>query len=247
MTLTNDEVLIGNFNIKRPKLFEIPKLEQINTEQGRYYLLEGSNTKFYSVTGMLGDDPEKKKGLQKWRNKIGSENASKISKFASSRGTRLHDLFEQYLSNLPIQKDEIFPHVNELFVASKPILDSNITAIHALEERLYSKKLQLAGTVDGIIEWNGKLSIIDFKTSKKTKEKKWILDYFLQCSAYSLMLKEITNIKIDQIIIFIAVDGKKYPQVFIESATKYSPLLLKRVFEYFNRNNIAVPPIFENL
>jgi len=85
---------------------------------------------------------------------------------------------------------------------------------------LYSHHLKVAGRVDCIAEYDGKLSIIDFKTSSKLKEENWIKGYFMQCSAYAVMYEERTGIPVSQIVIMIAVDSE-HPQVFIKKRNDY--------------------------
>ena len=80
--------------------------------------------------------------------------------------------------------------------------------------------LQLAGRVDLIAEWDGKLSIIDFKTSRKLKQKKWIESYFMQAAGYAQMFYELTGIVISNLVILIAVDQEQ-PQVFVEQKQDY--------------------------
>ena len=97
----------------------------------------------------------------------------------------------------------------------KPIIDSSINNVVMQECPLYSDYLEVAGTVDCIAEWNGKLSIIDFKTSRKPKKKEWIDNYFMQTAAYAVMFEERTKQPVDQLVILITVDGEE-PQIFIE-------------------------------
>ena len=85
---------------------------------------------------------------------------------------------------------------------------------------MYSHHLKVAGRVDCIAEYDGKLSIIDFKTSSKLKEESWIKGYFMQCSAYAVMYEERTGIPVSQIVIMIAVESE-HPQVFIKKRNDY--------------------------
>lgn len=96
----------------------------------------------------------------------------------------------------------------------QPHLDC-INNIHALEDKLFSDYLEVAGTVDCIGEYDGNLSVIDFKTSSRLKSKDDIHDYFMQCSAYAVAFEELTNIPVSQLIIIMAVDDKQ-PLVFFE-------------------------------
>ena len=124
----------------------------------------------------------KKQAILEWRNKVGEEEANKISKRASTRGNKCHKLCELYLSNEDIRKYKDDVLSMGLFYQIKPHLDS-INNIHAIEAPLHSKLLKLAGRVDCIAEYKGKISVIDFKTSTKEKKEEWVENYFIQGSA----------------------------------------------------------------
>ena len=90
----------------------------------------------------------------------------------------------------------------------------NINNIVGLEIPLYSDILKLAGTADCIAEYNGVLSVIDFKTSKRAKKEEWIEDYFIQAFFYSAAFFEMTGAIPEQIVILIAVRESFEVQVF---------------------------------
>jgi genome maintenance exonuclease 1 len=165
-----------------------------------------------------------RKGIQEWRNRVGNEEANRISSKASTRGTKLHKACEDYLNN----KDPVFktPLEQELFVKIKPILN-NINNIHAQELRMYSHHLRMAGTVDCIAEYEGKLAVIDFKTSSKLKEASYIENYFMQCTAYAIMYEERFGIPINKTIVIVAVEDNA-PQIFFENRDSHA----KRLLEY---------------
>ena len=152
-----------------------------------------------TVTGLL-----KRQAIQEWRERVGAEEANKISTRASTRGTRIHSLCENYLSN-----KEATPNYldHELWQAIQPHLE-RINNIHALESRLYSDHLEVAGTVDCIAEYDGKLAVIDFKTSARLKDKDDIHDYFMQCSAYAVAFEERTSIPVTNLIVIMGVDNE---------------------------------------
>ena len=77
-----------------------------------------------------------------------------------------------------------------LFKLLKPYVDQ-INNIHLLEAIMYSHKLTVAGQVDCVGRYNGKLSVIDFKTANKERNESWIDNYFLQTTAYAIMYEEI--------------------------------------------------------
>jgi ATP-dependent exoDNAse (exonuclease V) beta subunit len=160
--------------------------------------------------------------IAEWKSKVGEEYASKISKQAARRGTIIHESIEQYLINKPVPF--ISFRQQEIFKSIKPLLD-DINNIHYIEKRLFSRHLRLAGTVDCIGEYRGKLSVIDFKTSSRLKEKNKIENYFMQCAAYAIMYEELTGIPIPRIAVLIAVDDDS-PQLFVEKRDNFVKKLL---------------------
>jgi genome maintenance exonuclease 1 len=91
---------------------------------------------------------------------------------------------------------------------------------------MYSHHLRLAGTVDCIAEFDGRLSVIDFKTASKPKEHHWIHNYYMQCSAYAVMYEELTGIPVPQLVVLISVEDMD-PQVFIERRNPWVRQLIK--------------------
>jgi hypothetical protein len=183
---------------------ELPKLERETIDGIRYYKVpdEEKLIKLVSITSVTSYI--NREIFVKWRKKVGEEEANKITKAATSRGTDMHSLVENYLynKNLP----SVAPMGDFLFKIAKAELNC-INNIHALEGSLYSKQLGIAGTVDCIAEYNGELAIIDFKTSKKPKPREWIEHYFVQCMAYGCMLYELTNISVKKLVIIMACEN----------------------------------------
>ena len=103
---------------------------------------------------------------------------------------------------------------------------NKITNIRCLEAGLYSDYLRVAGSVDCIGEYEGVLSVIDFKTSGRMKYRNEIHSYFKQTAAYSFMFYEMTNQIPSQLVILMAVDFSP-TQVFIESPKEWLPEFIK--------------------
>jgi genome maintenance exonuclease 1 len=198
---------------------EVPKLKQINEDGTRYYSTPEGN-KYPSITTVLAE--YSRKGIMEWRERVGAEQANKIAGKASTRGTKLHKVCEQYLNNDELEFKT--PFERSFFESLKPQL-SRIDNIYAQELRMYSDHLRIAGTVDCVAEFDGKLSVIDFKSASKPKDKDYIENYFMQCSAYAIMFEEIFKIPISQIVIAIAVEEDD-PQIFVEKRDKYVKRLL---------------------
>ena len=187
-------------------------LESITTLKGRRYVLPDGNelSSITTVLSILSED-----SIKAWRKRVGDEEADKISHRASRRGTAVHEIIEKYIDNLEDFKDGYTPDIISSFIAVRPILDDRIGRVFAQEAPLYSTHLGVAGRVDCVAEFDGKLSIIDFKTSLKPKKVEWIKSYFMQECAYAIMWEERTGLPITQLVTIISVDNAE-PQVFIE-------------------------------
>ena len=144
----------------------------------------------------------------KWRKRVGEQEANRITRESTFRGTKFHDVVEYYIKNGTIDGCSMLPSTKFLFLQSKENLD-RINNIHALEKSLYSDYLGLAGRVDCIAEYDGELAVIDFKTSTKIKPEKWIENYFVQETAYACMYYEMTGIPVKKLItIMVAENGE---------------------------------------
>ena len=201
------------------------------TDTGRTYKCPDGSS-FNSVTTVLKVLSED--AIQAWRRRVGEDVANKIGVRAANRGTAVHSIIERYLDNNTEYDKDVMPDVLSTFKDVQPILDESISEILGLEAPLYSKHLKLAGRVDCVGVFNDKLSIIDFKTSRKLKKKEWIHNYFAQASAYAIMFEERTGIPVPQLVILIAVDNEK-PQVFIEKRDDWTDLLFKAKQIYESR------------
>ena len=200
------------------------------TDNGRVYYDPDGKT-YPSITTVLSILSEDH--IRQWRARVGEEEANRISTRASRRGTAVHLIIEKYLDNEENYKDDFTPDVYGSFLSVRDILDDRIGRIYAQEAPLYSSHLGVAGRVDCVAEWDGKLSIIDFKTSKKFKKKEWITNYFIQETAYAIMWEERTGLPITQLVTLIA--GDEGPQVFIEHRDNWDKKLIETISEWKRR------------
>jgi len=198
---------------------------ETETINGKRFYKTPEGLLYPSVTTITSQHGKDK--ILEWRKRVGEEEANRISTKASNRGTKVHKICENYLNNEedyartnPAHIHKTMPDTIAMFKSLQPLLDEHVNNIHALEIPLYSHHLKVAGRVDCIAEYDGKLSIIDFKTSGKLKEESWIKGYFMQCSAYAVMYEERTGIPVSQLVIMIAVDSE-HPQVFIKKRNDY--------------------------
>jgi genome maintenance exonuclease 1 len=209
---------------------EFPTLIQENVDGVRYYLGENGE-KYPSVTTVLSDYG--KASIMEWRKRVGEEAANKISRTATTRGTSVHKFIEDYLNNEEIDVSSMMPNVKQVFFPMKTELEK-INNIHCLETKLHSHILKIAGTVDCIAEYDGVMSVIDFKTSRRLKKREEIANYFMQGTAYSVMFEELTDqaYPIEQIVILIGVDGKSFAQVLKVKPMEYAPMLKEYILNY---------------
>jgi PD-(D/E)XK nuclease superfamily len=210
---------------------DLQDLKSQTFSDGKRYYTTPEGIRLPSVTTVLG--AKKKQAIMEWRKRVGEEVANKISKQATGRGTNVHTLCEKYLNNDPKYLLGSMPDALEMFKTLKPILN-RINNIHYQEQALWSVGIGMAGRVDCIGEFDGVLSVIDFKTSRRPKKKEDIGDYFAQCVAYACMYEELVGQGIDQIVIIMAVENSE-PLLFVEKTADYLNTLLDYI--QFYRNN----------
>jgi len=187
------------------------ELNRVDSPTGRYYVTPEGNH-YQSVTTFLSSMGHEY--IEAWRAAVGAEEADKVSRRASSRGTTLHENAELYLRNNDVTINKMRMLDLSLMRGMVPILN-RINNIKLLESQLYSDVLKLAGTVDCVADFDGIPSIIDFKTASKLKSKEEIHNYFMQVSIYSLMVEERYKVRIPRLVILISQEFGQ-PQVFIE-------------------------------
>lgn len=209
---------------------EFEELQATNLNGKRLY--QTPSGKVYpsvtTITGLHGKD-----AIISWRKRVGEEEANKISSKAATRGTKVHKMCENYLNNELVLNTHL-PNSVALFKQIQPFIDKYIGVVYGIECPLYSDHLKIAGRTDCVAMFDGKPAIIDFKTASKPKSEDFILNYFMQCSAYAVMFEERTGIAIPRIAILVAVEGD-HPQIFVKKRDSY----INKFIEYRN--------LYENL
>src|SRR6056300_1046661 len=207
---------------------KLPKTKGKRTDGMRFYEVDGKA--YPSITTVLGVQP--KPGLDAWRRNVGEEAAKWEMSRAARRGKTTHTLVEQYLKGETPSTRDVLPL--GLFALLKPYL-KQIDNVHCLETILYSKKLTIAGQVDCIAEYNGKLSVIDFKTANKERNDAWNENYYIQTTAYAMMYEELFGTPIEQIVILMASeDGAA--RAFVKDRKEFEPKLeeaIKYFYKYY--------------
>ena len=214
------------------KLFEPKPLKRINEDGKRLYVTE-SGEKYPSVTSALGALSRKK--IWEWRKRVGAETANKISTQASRAGTAVHQIAEDYILNQ--LKEDVNPIALNTFRTIQPYLDQNVDEIYGVELQMYSDELKTAGTADLICRYDGKNTILDFKTSKRWKSKDEIKSYFMQGAAYATMVKEHYDMDIERIVILMAVGGGEGSLVFDEALEDWQPMT-RKFFDLYHKGKL---------
>jgi hypothetical protein len=210
----------------------LPRLERETIDGVRYYSVpnEDQLLKFVSITSVTSHF--NKEIFVKWRKRVGNEEADRITKASTSRGTDMHTLVENYLYN-----HEVLPSVQPLseflFKIAKPSLNK-INNIHCLEGALYSKQLGVAGTTDCIAEFDDELAVIDFKTSKKPKPREWIENYFVQAMFYGMAYYEMTGTPIKKLVIIMACEDGECVVYEEYDLNKYMKLVVEYIKKFVN-------------
>ena len=211
---------------------QLPDLTSKTFEDGKRYYVTPNGNKLPSVTTVIG--AMKKKEIMAWRARVGEEEANRVSRKASGRGTNVHTLCERYLNNEKL--GDVMPDAKEMFVDLIPYL-KRINNIHYQEQALWSEQIGLAGRVDCIAEFDGVLSVIDFKTSKRIKKRNDIKDYFWQTTAYACMYEELVGKPIDNLVIIMAVEDEE-PLLFQEKTSDHIDGLFEAIKFYQNQDGI---------
>jgi len=210
---------------------DIPKLTRATAADGSRVYNTPSGRAYPSVTTVTG--LHNIKAIMEWRKRVGNEEANRISSRAARRGTRIHSFCENYLLGEHFEPD-IFDR--ELFTSITPFLDE-IDHIHALETPLYSDHLEVAGTVDCIAKFRGKITVIDFKTSSRAKYRDDVHNYFMQTSAYAVAFEERTGIPVGHMAVIMAVENDS-PILFQEKRDTWINEFCKLRLQYKDKYNI---------
>ena len=218
---------------------DLPPLKAKNVDGKRFYEHIETGEKYPSITSVLSI--RQKEGLIKWRQRVGEEVANHVMIQSANRGTAVHNMVEAHLNNIDINnvekyKKQFLPRM--MFQVLKPVLN-NINNISLQEAQMFSSNYTVAGRCDCIAEYEGELSVIDFKTSKGEKEEDWIENYFIQGAAYAEMYEEHFGTPINQIVILVVTE-EGTTQIFKKNKQEYLPKLKEAIESFYKwvENNV---------
>ena len=222
--------MITNNNFIHLECPDLPAIKQVNFNGKRHYKTPTGTLP--SITNIIHHFiPD---GIKEWRESIGEDVATWITRTAGIRGTRVHKLIDSFLYNKSLGDitREYGVTAVGLFNLMRPALE-RISNIVAVEKRVYSTDpaIMVAGTTDCVADYEGILSIIDFKTSSKMREQDTIDSWMIQATFYALAWECLTGQKISQLVIICATeDGQT--EVFKSEPSEYVERLKKLIVDY---------------
>jgi len=215
---------------------DLPKMSKVTDEQtGQRYYITPTGNRYQSVTTCTSKWNAKE--IAKWRERVGEEEANKISRKATKRGTNLHKTIEKYLLNEPANLEENVLN-KSMFLKVQHMVD-RLDNLKVVEGILYSDFLELAGTPDCIAEYSGDLSVIDFKTANHAKSKDKINNYFMQGAAYGKMFHEHFGLKPKKVVIIMAVESMPHGFCYIEPYDTCYDMLTKFMGKGTSRSDLS--------
>ena len=221
--------------MKRNEKYSYAEVTRTTEHGSRTYDVDGA--KLPSVTTIL-DKTKDKTYLDRWKAKVGNEEAERIKNYSSKRGTSMHKFIEKHITGAG------YDDLTEIGVQAKPmaqkIIDVGLTPVteyYGSEISLYYPGL-FAGSTDLVCMHNDKETIIDFKQANRPKREEWIGDYFLQIGAYAMAHDYIHGSSIEQGIIMVCTPDLYFQEFRFEGdeMRQYRHKFLERLNIYYGRN-----------
>lgn len=206
--------------------------DEIQPRLGKHGTISG----LMSVTRLLKEMTDDT-AIQEWRARVGDKEADRITNAALDRGRRMHELIKLHYNDVEPDLDLTKPgdlHYNKILPLLEPIKPLFVECC------LFSDKLELTGRADTIGLYDGTLSTIDYKTSKRPKQLQYMKSYGVQVALYSMMFYDMTGTQIKQGVLLNApddeegIDAPTPPQVFTFAVADYIPLAIDIVRRYRN-------------
>ena len=205
-------------------------------EGQRHYIINGKD-KLPSVTTILSatQSEEKRESLQRWRDRVGEAEATRIVDESGARGTAMHKILEKYvLEQGYLDETEVGKQAHNMAIRVIEQGLCNISEYYGTECTLYYPGLY-AGQTDLVGIHKGQDAIIDFKQTNKPKKREWIGDYFLQLAAYAMAHNFVYKTEITKGVVMMCSKDNFYQEFVVEGEEfqQYKFNFLGRVDEYF--------------
>ena len=176
--------------------------------------------------------------LDRWKAKVGYEEAERLKNLSSTRGTAMHKYLDSYVRDK--QRVDLTPVGQEARIMAQKIIEVGLTPIseyYGAEVALYYPGLY-AGSTDLVCLHNGIETIVDFKQANRPKKEEWIEDYYLQIAAYAMAHDYIHGSTIEQGIIMVCTPDLYYQEFKFdgEKMRKYRHQFLRRLNQFYGQN-----------
>lgn len=171
------------------------------TDGGEFRIYHTPDGDYPSVTSVLGYG-EDHSWLDDWRARIGAEKADEISERSRDRGSAMHDLLER-----AVRRESLACPDGESIIMARALASRvwpRVGEYLGVEAALWSNRLRVAGRTDGIVTWDGRPAILDYKNARRVKKRDDVHGYFLQATIYAMMLFERTGLRCQDIVVAIA-------------------------------------------
>ena len=222
--------------MKWNKLYEYPASMRTSIEGKRHYDITGK--KLPSVTTILSatKSQEAIDSINRWKARVGEDQATRVKDQAASRGTNMHYHLEKYI--LGEGHKDLTDEGQVAGDMAQVIIDKglgDLSEIWGSEVTLYYPGLY-AGATDLVGVYDYEDSIVDFKQSNKPKRKEWIEDYFMQLGAYAMAHNQVYNTEITQGVVLMCTPDYYFQKFQIKGKEfiKYQHKFLERVDKYYS-------------
>ena len=228
-------------SLKWNKLYKYPKSKRELLKGDRHY--DVNDEKLPSVTTILQatQDAEKAEGIKRWTQKVGEAAAKRVLEQAAKRGTAMHSYLETYIQGGKIL--DLRDVGREASGMAETIIDkgfNDLEEIWGSEVTLFYPNLY-AGQTDLCGIYQGRESIVDFKSSNKPKRVEWIKDYKLQMVAYAMAHDQVYNTQIEQGVILMCTPDNFF-QKFTVNGREFRELKwewLDKIDQYYSIKSVA--------
>ena len=221
--------------MKQNKKYTYVRVSRSEDHGSRTYDVNG--TKLPSVTTILAQTKDQSY-LDRWKARIGHEEAERIKNLSSKRGTSMHKFIEKHITG--VGYDDLTKIGRQAKPMAQKIIDVGLTPVseyYGSEVSLYYPGLY-AGSTDLVCMHNGKETIADFKQANKPKREEWIEDYKLQIAAYSMCHDYVHGSNIEQGVIMICTPDLYFQEFRFEGdeMRRYRHKFLERLSQYYGQN-----------
>ena len=208
-------------------------------ENGNQYYVDALGDRLPSVTTILNatKPQEDRDRLANWRQRVGTDEANRISGTASRRGTQTHKQIQRYL----LGEDTPCPDTSRPYWESiEPVLQ-DISAVRLIESPVFHYELSYAGRVDCVASYQGIPCVCEWKTADKPKGSiERLYEYPIQLTAYLGAVNQYYQdygVKLDHALLVVAIPEMPAEVFWFEpeAMMDYWQQWEKRVAAYWQR------------